>query len=61
MTVDEAPTRELVETGESIDGTVWGRFTPELMAHLRGLLPDGLDSRRPFTALKHAFPESLDC
>ncbi len=30
------------------------------MAHLHGLLPEGLDSGRRFTALKHAFPESLD-
>ncbi len=42
MAVDEAPAREIVEAGESIDGTVWDQFAPELMAHLHGLLPDGL-------------------
>jgi hypothetical protein len=30
------------------------------MAHLRELLPEGLDRSYPFTALRHAFPESLD-
>ena len=39
---------------------MWERLVPGLMAHLRGLLPDGLDSNRPFTALRHSFPEGLD-
>ena len=30
------------------------------MAHLRGLLPGSLDHSRPFTALRHAFPEGVD-
>ncbi len=60
MVLDEAPVRELVETGASVDSGVWGRFTPKVMAHLRGLLPDDLDSGRRFTALRHTFPESLD-
>ncbi len=60
MAVDQAPGPELVEAGESVDGAAWDRFAPELMAHLRALLPEDLDGGRPFTALKHAFPESLD-
>ncbi len=60
MVLDEAPARELVETGASSDAGMWERFAPGLMAHLRGLLPDGLDNSRPFTALRHAFPEGLD-
>ncbi len=60
MLLDEAPARELVEAGASSDAAMWERYAPRLMAHLRGLLPDGLDNSRPFTALRHAFPEGLD-
>src|SRR5271165_6275517 len=60
MVVDEAPVRDLVEAGISGDGVLRERFGPGLMNHLRGLLPDGLDNSRPFTALRHAFPEGLD-
>ncbi len=58
--VKEAPARELVEDGETIEHEMWARLVPGLMAHLRGLLPDGLDHSRPFTALRHAFPEGVD-
>ncbi len=60
MVLNEAPAYELVEVGASSDGGMWERFAPGLMAHLRGLLPDSLDNTRPFTALRHAFPEGLD-
>ena len=52
--------RELVEDGETVERGTWNRFAPALMAHLRGLLPHGLDSSRPFTALRHSFPEGVD-
>jgi hypothetical protein len=58
--VDEDRASELIEDGASIEHGRWDRFVPGLMAHLRGLLPDGLDNKHPFTALKHAFPEGLD-
>jgi hypothetical protein len=58
--VDEDPARELVEDGASIDHGMWDRFVPGLMSHLLALLPGGLDNTRPFTALRHAFPEGLD-
>ena len=51
---------ELVEDGMTVEHGVWDRFAPALMAHLRGLLPHGLDSARPFTALRHSFPEGVD-
>jgi hypothetical protein len=57
---DEVPARELVEDGETIEHEMWAQFVPGLMAHLRGLLPEGLDHSRPFTALRHAFPEGVD-
>jgi hypothetical protein len=60
MVLDEAPARELVEDGASTDNAMWKRFAARLMAYLRGLLPHGLDNARPFTALRHAFPEGLD-
>jgi hypothetical protein len=58
--MDKDPARELVEDGETIDHEMWARFVPGLMRHLRGLLPSSLDSARPFTALRHSFPEGLD-
>jgi len=58
--VDEAPARELVEDGATIEHEMWKRLVPGLMAHLHGLLPEGLDHSRPFTALRHAFPEGVD-
>jgi len=58
--VDNAPARELVDDGVAIDHETWARFVPGLMAHLRGLLPGSLDHSRPFTALRHAFPEGVD-
>jgi hypothetical protein len=57
--VDEAPARELVQDGETIEHEMWARFVPGLMAHLRGLLPEGLSHSRPYTALRHAFPEGI--
>ncbi len=60
MVLEEGPARELVEVGTSSDAAMWEHFAPGLMIHLRGLLPDGLDNTRPFTALRHAFPEGLD-
>ncbi len=47
-------------TGVTIEHRAWGQYAPALMAHLRGLLPHGLDNARPFTALRHSFPEGLD-
>ncbi len=58
--VDEVPARELVEAGETIEHEMWVRFVPGLMAHLRGLQPEGLDQSCPFTALRHALPEGVD-
>jgi hypothetical protein len=58
--VDERPAQGLVEDGETIEHEMWDRFVPGLMADLRGLLPESLDHSRPFTALRHAFPEGVD-
>jgi len=58
--VDEVPARELVQDGETIEHEMWARFVPGLMAHLRELLPEGLDHSRPFTAVRHALPEGVD-
>jgi len=60
MGTDRNAARELVEDGMTIEHLVWDRFAPGLMAHLCGLLPGGLDTTRPFTALRHSFPEGLD-
>ncbi len=60
MGTDTDAARELVEDGMTVEHVVWDRFAAALMAHLRGLLPHGLDSKRPFTALRHSFPEGLD-
>jgi hypothetical protein len=57
--VDEAPGRKLVEDGATIEDEMWDGFVPGLMAHLRGLLPEGLDNSRPLTAMRHAFPERV--
>jgi hypothetical protein len=58
--VDEVSARELVQDGETIEHEMWARFVPGLMADLRGLLPESLDHSRPFTALRHTFPEGID-
>jgi hypothetical protein len=60
MTLEKSPVRELVEDGVSVDGAIWTHSVGGLMAHMRGLLPDGLTGGRRFTALRHAFPESPD-
>jgi len=60
LVMDDVPARELVEAGMSVDGAIWGHSLGGLMDYLNALLPDDVDYSRPFTALKHAFPESLD-
>jgi len=60
MDTDTHAAKELVEDGETAEHGAWDRFAPSLVAHLRALLPHGLDNTRPFTALRHSFPEGLD-
>ncbi len=60
MGTDTDGARKLAEDGVTVEPGVWDRYAAGLMAHLRGLLPSGLDSKRPFTALRHSFPEGVD-
>ena len=60
LVMDHSSARELVDAGATMANEMWVRFAPALMALLRGLLPDGLDNARPFTALRHLFPEGVD-
>jgi len=60
LSVDAPLARELVEDGAGRGREQWDSFAPDLVAQLRGLLPDGLHPTSPLTALRRSFPESLD-